>query len=99
MASFSLVFTAAAAEHLEQLERDSGLAKRLKAVRKTLARLETGPRHPGLQSHEFKSLSSVKEGKVFASYAEQDTPAAFRVFWRYGPGKGQLTIIAITSHP
>ena len=79
MASFSLVFTAAAAEQLEQLERDSGLAKRLKAVRKT--------------------LSSVKEGKVFASYAEQDTPAAFRVFWRYGPGKGQLTIIAITSHP
>ena len=93
------MFTAAAAEHLEQLERDSGLAKRLKAVRKTLARLETEPRHPGLQSHEFKSLSRVKEGKVFSSYAEQDTPAAYRVFWRYGPGKGQVTIIAITSHP
>jgi hypothetical protein len=93
------VFTAEAAEHLEQLERDSGLAKRLKAVRKTLARLETEPRHPGLQSHEFKSLSSVQSGKVFASYAEQDTPAAYRVFWRYGPGKGQVTILAITSHP
>ena len=99
MASFSLVFTAAAAEHLEQLERDRGLAKRLKAVRKTLARLETDPRHPGLQSHEFKSLSGVQGVKVFESYAEQDTPAAYRVFWHYGPEKGQVTIIAITSHP
>ena len=98
MASFSLVFTAAAAEHLEQLERDSGLAKRLKAVRKTLARLETEPRDPGLRSHEFKSLSSQGK-KVFESYAEQDTPAAYRVFWHYGPKEGQLTIIAITSHP
>ena len=98
MPSFSLLFTAAAAEHLEQLERDRGLAKRLKAVRKTLARLETEPRHPGLQSHEFKSLSNVQGVKVFESYAEQDTPAAYRVFWYYGPEKGQLTIIAITSH-
>jgi hypothetical protein len=97
--SFSLVFTEAAAEHLEQLECDRGLAKRLKAVRKTLARLEIDPRHPGLQSHEFKSLSSLHGAKVFESYAEQDTPAAYRVFWHYGPGKGQLTIIAITSHP
>lgn len=99
MALFSLVFTAAAAEHLEQLERDRGLAKRLKAVRKTLARLETDPRHPGLQSHEFRSLSGVQRVKVFESYAEQDTPAAYRVFWHYGPEKGQVTIIAITSHP
>jgi hypothetical protein len=88
LASFSLVFTAAAAGHIEQLERDTGLAKRLKAVRKTLARLETEPR-PELQSHEFKSLQQRRA--VFASYAEQDTPAAFRVFgvtvW-----KGQLAI-------
>ena len=92
------MFTATAAEHLKQLERDGSLAKRLKAVRKTLARLETDPRHPGLRSHEFKSLSSHGK-KVFESYAEQDTPAAYRVFWRYGPKEGQLTIIAITSHP
>jgi hypothetical protein len=97
--SFSLVLTAAAAEHLEQLEHDRGLSKRLKAVRKALARLEAEPRHPGLRSHEFKSLSSVHGVKVFESYAEQDTPAAYRIFWHYGPGKEQLTIVAITSHP
>lgn len=93
------MFTATAAEQLEQLEHDQGLAKRLKAVRKTLARLESGPRHPGLQSHEFRSLSSQHGVKVFESYAEQNTPAAYRIFWHYGPAKGQLTIIAITSHP
>jgi len=37
--------------------------------------------------------------KAFESYAEQNTPAAYRVFWHYGPEKGQVTIIAITSHP
>jgi hypothetical protein len=98
VASFSLLFSETAAGQLDQLQRDRGLAKRLKAVRKTLARLETDPRHPGLQSHEFRSLSSVQGVKVFESYAEQDTPAAYRVFWHYGPRKGQVTIIAITSH-
>lgn len=99
MASFSLLLSAAAAGQLEQLERDRGLAKRLKAVRKTLARLEADPRHPGLQSHEFKSLSRVYGVKVFESYAEQGTPAAYRDFWHYGPKEKQVTIIAITSHP
>lgn len=99
MASFSLLFSETAAGQLDQLQRDRGLAKRLKAVRKTLARLETDPHHPGLQSHEFRSLSIVQGVKVFESYAEQDTPAAYRVFWHYGPRKGQVTIIAITSHP
>jgi hypothetical protein len=37
--------------------------------------------------------------KVFEAYAEQKTPAAFRVFWHYGPGREQLTIVAITRHP
>jgi hypothetical protein len=74
--SFALVFTREAARHLEELERDRGLAKRLKAVRKALARLESDPHHPGLQSHEFKSLSRSYGLKVFESYAEQDTPAA-----------------------
>jgi hypothetical protein len=97
--SFGLVFTAEAARHLEELERDRGLAKRLKAVRRNLARLESDPHHPGLRSYEFKSLSGSYGLKVFESYAEQDTPAAYRVFWHYGPGKERLTIIAITPHP
>ena len=95
---FALFFTKEARANLEELERDSGLAKRLKAVRKTLALLESNPRHPGLRSHKFQSISGPRGEDVFEVYAEQSTPAAYRVFWCYGPDKGQITIIAITSH-
>ena len=95
----SLNLTHEAKACLEELERDAGLGKRLKAVRKTLALLESNPRHPGLQSHKFQSLSGPRGEEVFEVYAEQATPAAYRVFWYYGPGKGQITVIAITSHP
>jgi len=97
--AFALLFTKEARANLENLERDAGLAKRLKAVRKTLALLESNPRHPGLQSHKFQSLLGPKGEDVFEVYAEQATPAAYRVFWCYGPGRGQITVIAITSHP
>ena len=97
--SFSLVFTPEAATDLRELQSEPGLAKRYKAVRKTLGYLESNPRHPSLQTHEFKSLSSKGGGKVFEAYAEQRTSAAYRVFWRYGPGKGRIPIVAITPHP
>jgi hypothetical protein len=97
--AFSLVFTEEARANLHELQSDSGLAKRHRAVRKTLGYLEANPRHPSLQTHEYKSLTPKGGEKVFEAYAEQGTPAAYRVFWRYGPGKGQITIIAITPHP
>jgi len=37
--------------------------------------------------------------KVFEAYAEQGTPAAYRIFWIYGPAKNEITILAITPHP
>ncbi|HYX21566.1 MAG TPA: hypothetical protein VFA98_12045 [Thermoanaerobaculia bacterium] len=96
---FSLHLTDEARANLAELERDSGLGKRLKAVRKTLARLESNPRHPGLRSHKFESLAGPRGEEVFVVYAEQNTPAAYRVFWCYGPDKGQITVLGITSHP
>lgn len=96
--AFSLLFTDEARANLRELQSDSGLAKRYKAVRKTLGYLEVNPRHPSLQTHEYRSLTPKGGEKVFEAYAEQSTPAAYRVFWRYGPGKGQITIIAITPH-
>jgi hypothetical protein len=45
------------------------------------------------------SLKGPNGEKVFEAYAEQRTPAAYRVFWYYGPSKGIITIFAITSHP
>ncbi len=70
-------------------------------VKKCIDLLLENPRHPGLNTHEFKSLSNPynKAEKVFEAYAQQKTPAAYRIFWCYGPEQGQITIIAVTSHP
>ncbi len=97
--AFSLLFTDEARANLRELQSDSGLAKRYKAVRKTPGYLEANPRHPSLQTHEYKLLTLKGGEKVFEAYAEQGTPAAYRVFWRCGPEIGQITIIAITPHP
>lgn len=97
--SFRLAFTREAEANLRELERDKGLAKRLKAVRKALGFLELDPRHPSLRTHEFKSLKGPGGEKLFEAYAEQSTPAAYRIFWYYGPGKDVITIVAITPHP
>ena len=96
---FRLLFTREASDNLDRLEADQGLAKRLKAVRKALALLETNPRHPGLNTHKFSSLRGPDGEDVFEAYAESKTPAAYRIFWIYGPNQGEITIVAITSHP
>ncbi len=97
--TYELLFTDQADADLDSLEADSSLAKRLRAVRKALAFLETNPRHPGLNTHKFSSLKGPGGEEVFEAYAENKTPAAWRIFWYYGPDKKQITIIAITPHP
>ena len=96
---FGLGWTAEAKETYELLKADASQIKRYKAVRKTIKSLAKNPRHPGLQTHEFSSLKGPNGEKVFEAYAEQRTPAAYRVFWYYGPSRGIITILAITSHP
>jgi len=97
--SFSLKFTSQAEADLKSLEEDNSLLKRLKAVRKALGYLETNPKHPGLETHKYLSLSGPRGEDVFEAYAENKTPAAYRIFWFYGPDKKEITIIAITPHP
>jgi len=97
--SYRLLFTSQARSDLGRLQQDQGLVKRLKAVRKALGYLETNPRHPSLATHEYTSLSATAGRKVFEAYAENNTPAAYRVFWHYGPERDQITIVAITAHP
>jgi hypothetical protein len=96
---FDILITDEAREQLNRLKVNKGLSKRYKAVKKTLHLLSQNPRHPGLQTHEFTSLKGPKGEKVFEAYAEQSTPAAYRIFWHYGPGNKEITIIAITPHP
>lgn len=72
-----------------------------KQVVKTLHLLGENPRHPGLNTHEYHSIAHPLDPaqKVFEAYAQNKTPGSYRVFWCYGPEKGQITIIAITPHP
>jgi Txe/YoeB family toxin of Txe-Axe toxin-antitoxin module len=93
-----LNFTPRAAKDLQEFARDAGQRKRLRSVRKALALLETNQRHPSLHTHKYESLKGPRGEEVFEAYAENRTPA-YRIFWLYGPGNDEITIIAITPHP
>ena len=101
-----LKFTAVAREQLDALGGNRAREGIFKQVNKALGYLEIDPAHPSLNSHEFTSLSGAHGERVFESYAQNDTPGAYRIFWHYGPdevaGKARtpvITIIAITPHP
>jgi hypothetical protein len=78
--------------------RQEGLFKQ---VVKGIELLQVNPRHPGLATHEYDSIENPYDShtKVFEAYAQNRTPGAYRIFWCYGPSKGEITIIAITPHP
>lgn len=100
----ALVTSARTARESRQLKgktktsRAEGLAAQ---VAKCVRLLEENPRHPGLKTHPFFGFTNPHDpkGKVFEAYAQNNTPGAYRVFWCYGPGADQITIIAITPHP
>ena len=96
---FEIFLTDQARNQLDRLKKDRGLEKRYNAVKKSIYFLSENPRHQSLRTHEFTSLRGPKGEKIFEAYAEQSTPAAYRIFWYYGPDKNQITIIAITPHP
>ncbi len=96
---FKLVFTNQASSDYNNLEKNKNFLKRFKAVRKALGYLETNPRHPSLNTHKYDSISGLNGEEVFEAYAENKTPAAYRIFWHYGPDKNKITILAITPHP
>jgi len=97
--SFHLKFTDQADHDLNILEQNTHLNKRLKAVRKALGYLQMNPRHSGLHTHKYSSIAGRNGEEIFEAYAENNTPAAYRIFWHYGPGKNIITIVAITAHP
>ena len=96
---FELEWADKAKETYDLLKGDASRKNRYKAVKKTLKFLASSPRHKSLQTHPFLSLKGPNGEKVFEAYAQQKTPAAYRVFWYYGPSRGIITIFAITPHP
>ena len=96
---YELIFTPQADSDLSEIENNPAQKYILRAVHKTLGFMETNLRHPSLNTHEFTSLKGPNGEKVFEAYAQQRTPSAYRIFWYYGPGRKQITIVAITPHP
>jgi hypothetical protein len=99
--SFKLIFQPEAERQLRDLEHDEDKQdlRKLKKVRKCLGLIEANPKHPGLESHKYNELKGINGEDVWESYVENNVSAAWRVFWHYGPGRGVITIIAITPHP
>lgn len=108
---FELVWTQRAQDQYDRIKADAQRVDKgkksskqqglFKQVLKCLRWLEENPRHPGLHSHDYYTLEHPynPKGKVFESYIQNQTPGAYRVFWCYGKGKEQITLIAITPHP
>ncbi len=64
---------------------------------KAMNHLAHDPGYPGLHSHEITELSDRVGFRVWQSYIENNTPAAGRIYWAYGPGKGQVNIMGHSS--
>jgi mRNA-degrading endonuclease RelE of RelBE toxin-antitoxin system len=98
-AKFQILFTDQARDDLKKLEDAPALAKRLRAVRKALGLLSRDTRHPSLKTHEYTAFSGPNGQKIFEAYAENQTPAAYRIFWYYGSTNQTIVVVAITPHP
>lgn len=78
---------------------DKQEAKFFKKLVKALNFLSQNPRHNSLASHEIDELTRKYGIKIWQSYLENQTPAAGRIFWAYGPERQDITVLAVESHP
>jgi hypothetical protein len=105
---YVLRFSQEADETLTHLEKGGNATeKKLRKVCKALAFLQHDPRHPGLNSHQYENFPGLPGGKVWDSYVENNTPGAWRIYWRYGPNEhnpatgeeiAMITVLKISPH-
>lgn len=75
-------------------------AVRARKVAKAIRLLEIDPTgHPGLVSHRYEDLDDYFGEKIWESYVENNTSAAWRMWWFFGPEPGQVTVVDIGPHP
>lgn len=96
---FKLLVAEAAAALLDEMGEQAQYQEKLRKIRRTLGRIETDPRHPGLNSHKYTSVRGLNGEEVWESYVENKTSSAWRIFWHYGPGRDVITILTIGPHP
>ena len=95
---FELEWTDEAKEVYNRMKGNPSQKIRYNAVKKTLKYLSENPHHNRLQTHPFLSLEGPNGEKVFEAYAQQNTPAAYRVFWYYGAKRCTIVLLTITAH-
>lgn len=96
---FEFFFSEIADEQMDILESSKDKKAICNTVKKTLRFMETNLKHPSLNTHAYESITGPNNAKVFESYAQNNTPGAYRVFWYYGPNRGNSTVLAIIPHP
>lgn len=64
-----------------------------------LKKLSEDPFYPSLKTHEIAPLSRRYGMRVWQSYLENRNSSAMRMYWVYGPGKEEITIIGLEPHP
>jgi len=93
-------YTPDAIQQLSALSSNKSNKVQYKAVTKALAYLEIDTKHPSLHSHDNEEMTRYygSKNKIFQSYAQNNTPGAYRIFWLYGPEEKEITVVAITQH-
>lgn len=99
MLEFHIELSEIARKQITQLVRDSSKKAIAKAVIKSLDLMRTNIKHPSLNTHKYDEMTGPKGEIVFESYAQNNTPGAYRIFWFYGPGRKEITILTIIPHP
>jgi hypothetical protein len=84
---YSLTFTEDADEDMFELRSDPSKKSIAKAVIKSLQFMRVNLRHPSLRTHKYEEISGPNGEEVFESYAQNNTPGAYRIFWYYSPKK------------
>lgn len=96
---FVFEFTENAQDDLKALLNDNSKKAARKAVHEALKKMQKNLKHPSLNTHKYDEFQGPHGEDVFESYAQNNTPGAYRIFWCYGPKRKMITILAITPHP
>ncbi len=96
---FSLILTKEFKEQLQKIRDDGSKPHLIWQVKAAIIKLAHNPKYPGLNSHIFDSFSRHYGREVWESYVQNRTPGAYRLFWHYGPGKKDITLVMVTPHP
>jgi len=95
---YKIQYSNASKKELKKLLKN-GKKKKLNKLKEAFEQISKNPRHPGLHTHKYNTIKGINGEEIFQSYAENNTPGAYRIFWHYGPKEKMITLFAITPHP